>query len=71
MLASAARRLTLALLVCGLGAASCVLDRAPEGMGLTPAGPGATVRYDLGHRPLPEIPLPMNTHSEARLVNST
>lgn len=29
--------------------------------GRTPDGPGATVRYDLSHRPLPAIPLPIDT----------
>jgi hypothetical protein len=40
---------------------SCVMDRAPRGLRKTPQGPGATVRYDLGHKPLPEIPLPIDT----------
>jgi hypothetical protein len=33
---------------------------APEGSGmaLTPEGPGARVKFDVFHRPLPEIPLP-------------
>lgn len=39
-------------------ATSCVMDRAPAGLRRTPDGPGATVRFDLAHRPLPEIPLP-------------
>ncbi len=41
--------------------ASCEMDQAPEGLRRTPAGPGATVRYDLGHRPLPDIPIPIDT----------
>ncbi|HZO17088.1 MAG TPA: hypothetical protein VFB62_27615, partial [Polyangiaceae bacterium] len=36
-------------------------DRAPLDYGMTRSGPGATVRYDLGHKPLPEIPLPNDT----------
>jgi hypothetical protein len=44
--------------VVGVAAAGCVLDRAPNGFGRTPPGPGALVRFDLAHRPLPEIPLP-------------
>lgn len=42
-------------------ATSCVMDRAPSGLRRTPQGPGATVRYDLTHRPLPEVPLPTDT----------
>ena len=34
------------------------MDRAPSPLGLTPSGPGARIRYDLAHRPLPAIPLP-------------
>ena len=41
--------------------ASCTMDRAPGGLRRTPAGPGATVRFDLSHRPLPDIPLPNDT----------
>ena len=41
--------------------ASCTMDRAPDGLRRTPAGPGATVRFDLSHRPLPDIPLPNDT----------
>lgn len=41
--------------------ASCVMDRAPRGLRRTPEGPGATVRFDLAHRPLPDIPLPSDT----------
>ena len=47
--------LTAALLA--VGAAGC-LDEAPHGLKMTPSGPGARVRYDLGARPLPAIPLP-------------
>ena len=42
-------------------ATSCVMDRAPSGLRRTPQGPGATVRYDLTPRPLPEVPLPTDT----------
>ncbi len=31
---------------------------APLEFGRTPAGPGATIRFDLAHQPLPDIPLP-------------
>ncbi len=48
--------LTSAFLVT-LGA-SCVMDRAPSGLRRTPDGPGPTVRFDLAHKPLPEIPIP-------------
>ncbi len=40
---------------------SCILDRAPDDLGRTPPGPGATIRYDLGHQPLPDIPIPIDT----------
>src|SRR6185295_10141817 len=36
-------------------------DRAPTGLRRTPPGPGATVRYDLAHKPLPDVPLPTDT----------
>ncbi len=36
---------------------SCVMDRVPDGVRTKP-GPGPTVRFDLAHKPLPEIPLP-------------
>jgi hypothetical protein len=42
-------------------ASSCAMDRASTGLRRTPSGPGASVRFDLGHRPLPEIPLPNDT----------
>ena len=42
-------------------AGSCAMDRASTGLRRTPSGSGATVRFDLGHRPLPEIPLPNDT----------
>ncbi len=38
--------------------AGCQTDRVPDAFGLAPVGSGARVRYDLGARPLPEIPLP-------------
>lgn len=44
----------------GCVASGCV-DRAPRGLGRTPSGPGAVVRYDLGNKPLPAIPLPNDT----------
>jgi hypothetical protein len=52
--------------VAGLGltlllvAPSC-FDETPGDFGRTRSGPGATVRYDLGHKPLPDIPLPNDT----------
>ena len=52
--------------VAGLGltlllvAPSC-FDESPGDFGRTRSGPGATVRYDLGHKPLPDIPLPNDT----------
>ncbi len=37
-----------------------MVDQAPD-FGMAPGGPGARVRYDLGNRPLPAIPLPNDT----------
>ncbi len=34
---------------------------APLDLGRTPEGPGARIRYDLSHEPLPDIPLPNDT----------
>lgn len=42
-------------------ASSCVMDQATPGLRRTPTGPGATVRFDLAHKPLPDIPLPNDT----------
>lgn len=36
-------------------------ESAPDGLRRTPDGPGATVRFDLAHVPLPDIPLPNDT----------
>ncbi|MCC6645772.1 MAG: hypothetical protein IT374_09400 [Polyangiaceae bacterium] len=33
-------------------------DAAPDGLRRTPPGEGPTVRFDVAHRPLPEIPFP-------------
>src|SRR5262245_6749860 len=46
-------------------------DRAPLDYGRTRSGPGATVRYDLGHKPLPEIPLPNDTATWPDLTSRT
>src|SRR5687767_9082663 len=55
-----------ALRLCALGSVALMLtascdDDAPLDFGRTPPGPGARVRYDLGHLPLPDIPLPNDT----------
>ncbi len=49
------KRITLAAvaLLCG-----CSPSAAPEGLMPTPFGSGATVKFDIYHRPLPDIPLP-------------
>lgn len=52
------RRLALASALTVTLGASCVMDRAPSGLRRTPDGPGPLVRFDLAHKPLPEIPLP-------------
>jgi hypothetical protein len=56
------RFLRPSLALCSLAlVASCVMDQAPDGLRRTPSGPGATVRFDLEHKPLPDIPLPNDT----------
>lgn len=45
-----------ALLLAAQGAACD--DAAPTGLARTPEGPGPKVKFDLAHRPLPEIPFP-------------
>lgn len=52
-------------------ASSCAMDRAPTGLRLTPTGSGAAVRFDLGHQPLPEIPLPNDTATWADPTSRT
>jgi hypothetical protein len=52
-------------------AGACVYDRAPSGLRRTPDGPGATVRYDLSHTPLPDIPLPIDTATFADPTSRT
>jgi hypothetical protein len=37
---------------------SCDGGNLPEGLGPTPAGDGPIIKYDLYHKPLPEVPLP-------------
>jgi hypothetical protein len=55
------RRACLAAITVITLGTSCIMDRAPRGLRRTPDGPGATVRYDIGHQPLPDIPLPTDT----------
>src|SRR5258707_14535949 len=47
-----------ACLALTLAAAACSPAAAPEGLMATPFGSGAEVKFDVYHRPLPEIPLP-------------
>ncbi|MFO0550314.1 MAG: hypothetical protein U0271_18110 [Polyangiaceae bacterium] len=56
-LARATRALVLASTVAWFGCD----ERAPIDFGATPTGPGAHVRFDLAHTPLPDIPLPNDT----------
>src|SRR5438552_13008852 len=37
---------------------ACDVDRAPQPLRATPPGAGATVKWDLAHRPLPTLPIP-------------
>ena len=50
------------LLVATLGAVTlagaCGVDTAPDGLRATPPGDGPVVKFDVTHRPLPEVPLP-------------
>ena len=48
----------LALAVAVIFAAAACSSSEPQGLMATPEGTGATVRFDMFHRPLPEIPLP-------------
>ena len=48
----------LALAATCVVAPGCTMDQAPEGLRRTPPGPGALVRFDMFHKPLPDIPLP-------------
>jgi len=50
------RRVLLLSTLLSLALSGC--ERAPEGLRATPDGDGPLVRFDLLHRPLPEIPLP-------------
>ncbi len=48
------------LIALGFAALSvgCAADKVPNGLRRTPPGSGPTVRFDLQHKPLPEIPMP-------------
>lgn len=37
---------------------ACGVDTAPDGLRATPRGDGPIVKFDVAHRPLPEVPLP-------------
>ena len=39
-------------------AMACDVDTAPDGLRATPPGDGPRVRFELTHRPLPDVPLP-------------
>ncbi len=45
-------------LAVGFAALGCSVDEVPEGLKRTPPGDGPTVRFNLYHKPLPDIPLP-------------
>ncbi|MEZ4223966.1 MAG: hypothetical protein R3B13_23660 [Polyangiaceae bacterium] len=45
-------------LAVGLSNLGCSVDEVPSGLKRTPEGAGPNVRFDLLHKPLPEIPLP-------------
>lgn len=50
----------LALVAACCAAPACTMDGSPEGLRRTPPGAGARVRFDMFHKPIPEIPLPNN-----------
>ena len=50
-------RTSLALAIC-CATLGCSIDEVPEGIGKTPGGESATVKWDLYHKPLPDIPFP-------------
>jgi hypothetical protein len=56
------KRLTACVVLLGLSAAGCGVDEIPDGLKKTPSCNGeecaASVRFDLYHKPLPEIPIP-------------
>jgi hypothetical protein len=37
---------------------ACDVDTAPDGLRATPKGDGPVVRWDITHRPLPDVPIP-------------
>ncbi|MDB4933967.1 MAG: hypothetical protein JWP87_939 [Labilithrix sp.] len=55
-----AKSLLLLVSTCGVIAfgGACGVDTAPDGLRRTPAGDGPMVKFDVAHRPLPEVPLP-------------
>src|SRR5688572_6424720 len=61
---------TLSAAGASLAASSCD-ERAAGDFGRTPDGPGATIRYDLAHTPLPDIPLPIDTATWADPTSRT
>ncbi len=48
---------TTGVLLLGFSSLACSFDELPDSK-RTPSGPGNTIRFDLYHRPLPEVPLP-------------
>lgn len=57
---AALRRLVLLTSVIGtvVFGGACGIDTAPDGLRATPPGNGPVVKFDVTHRPLPEVPLP-------------
>lgn len=65
------RPLALGLVLTVTLGVACVMDRAPSGLRRTPDGPGPVVRFDLGHAPLPEIPIPSDVATWADPTSRT
>ena len=57
------------VMVCGCLLAACA--DAPEGIRATPEGGGPVVRFDLDHKPLPEIPFPNDLATRADATAAT
>jgi len=56
------KQLAATLMALGFAAVSvgCTAEKVPDGLRRTPQGNGPIVRFDLEHKPLPEIPMPNN-----------
>lgn len=67
------KRLVLLAAILGLVASggACGVDTAPDGLRATPSGDGPLVKFDVTHRPLPDVPLPNDVASFADPTSRT